>query len=460
MRILAPYFGNTIYTTSGTITIILLALSIGYKVGGTLADKYNSPVFFYGLICISGILTGLSHLFMGFLLPSLSLLLPLDTGPLLAGILFMLVPNILFGMLSPFAIKLQTTQIAKTGNVAGSTYFWSTLGSITGSLVSTFYLIPYLGLDASLRLSYIVVLFLGAFGLLLHKKKSKVIIAGIVIAMISSQAQTFPARAANHIIEGVYEKILVTDITYKGRPTRVLTQNTNSSAATFLDGSDLVFDYTKYVELTPAFLTFTPTSALSLGAGAYSVPKWLHQTYPNLQNDVVEIEPKLEAVSKQYFSLPTTPLISTYVDDGRHFLAHTDKKYDLVFVDMYSSRLGVPSHAATTEFFTLLKSRTNPSGVIIMNLIGNLSDPTSPALSQLRTITSVFPNLYVFGVSSATENTRQNIMVFIGPPPNTQHPLWKEYASHLVPPSAIDLHNQPLLTDDLNPIDLLYAKSI
>jgi len=106
VRILSPFFGNTIFTFSSVITVILAALSLGYYFGGRLADKRPSEKLFYSIIVVSGLTVFLLHILSLLVLPALSQQFSLMFGPLVASSLLFLLPAFLLGILSPFVIKL------------------------------------------------------------------------------------------------------------------------------------------------------------------------------------------------------------------------------------------------------------------------------------------------------------------------------------------------------------------
>lgn len=165
LRILSPFYGNTIFTVSSVITVILAALSLGYYVGGKLADRHPSTRVFFGIILISGLALLLLHFLGAIILPILSLLLSISTGPLVSSMFLFLVPALLLGTLSPYAIKLQSVQFPQegVGSVAGKIFFWSTLGSIVGSLLAGFVLIPKFGIDQIIIANGMVLFFSRAF---------------------------------------------------------------------------------------------------------------------------------------------------------------------------------------------------------------------------------------------------------------------------------------------------------
>jgi len=150
-RVVAPYFGNSIYVWGSLISVFLLALSIGYFLGGILADrmpKYQvlaAVIFAAGcLILLVPVLQEPVGLFLSDLEWDIRLL------ALLAVSAYFLAPSILMGMVSPYVVKLKTTQLAVLGRSAGNIYAVSTLGSISGAFLVSFVLITTFGTRAIL----------------------------------------------------------------------------------------------------------------------------------------------------------------------------------------------------------------------------------------------------------------------------------------------------------------------
>jgi len=124
-RILSPYYGNTIFTVTSVITIVLAALSVGYYYGGKLADKHPSEKLFYSIILFSGLGVLFLHLLNLYVLPLLGYELSIITGPIISSVVLFFFPSFLLGMLSPFAIKLQLDRFPKqgTGSLTGKCFF-------------------------------------------------------------------------------------------------------------------------------------------------------------------------------------------------------------------------------------------------------------------------------------------------------------------------------------------------
>ncbi len=145
-RVLAPYFGNSVYVWGSLISVFLLALSIGYWLGGIVADKRPNLTTLAAVLAAAAICTlvlPLVYLPAGQFIADLGL--EFRFSVLLASVLFFLAPSVLMGMVSPFAIKLSATGLDAIGRTSGRVYAISTLGSISGALAVSFFLIQWLG---------------------------------------------------------------------------------------------------------------------------------------------------------------------------------------------------------------------------------------------------------------------------------------------------------------------------
>lgn len=481
MRILSPYFGNTIYTVSSVISVVLAALSAGYFFGGKLADRRPSRALFFGLIFAGGLSVSGLYLLVVLLLPVLGYALPIISGPLIASLFLFFLPSFLLGTLSPFAIKLQHISFPEkgAGSIAGEIFFWSTLGSIAGSLGAGFVLIPKFGISNIILSVGAVLTILGFLPLFIMNPKSKIyrvyfkpllllIIGSILIAVFFSEVES---NSIIYSVDGVYEKITIFDDDFGGRPARFFQQDRSNSGAMFLDSGDLVFDYTKYYAL---YRVFNPDvkRALVIGGGMYSITKSLLAELPEADVDAVEIEPLLYELAKQYFNVKDDPRFQNYIGDGRRFLYDAVAHYDLIFGDAYYSLFSIPSHLATEEFFKIVRSKLNADGVFIANFIGSLSR-SLPALtlSEIKTFKGVFPNSYVFATESPKLAKPQNLIlvgvngdrkidfnapVFI----ENKNEIIKGLRGKLVDLERFNFSMYQKLTDDFAPVEYMTSKLI
>lgn len=473
-RILSPYFGNTIFTVSSVIGIVLAALSLGYYFGGKLADAYPAEKVFYSIILFSGLSVVLLHVLAMFLLPVIGYRLSIVSGPIISAIILFFCPSLILGTLSPFAIKLQEKNFPQKGigSISGEMFFWSTLGSIFGSLFTGFVLIPQFGINQIVLSTAIVLILLGFIPLLIIGSKKfffNLIIVGI-IAMLSASI-FFIDKPKNVVFsrDGVYEKMTIYDGEYAGHPTRFFKQDRSISGAMFLDSDELVFDYTKYYAV---YRLFNPDikQALVIGGGAYSIPKALLKDLPNATVDVSEIEPSLYELVQTHFNVKKSERLNNFTDDGRRLLHDTNKQYDLIFSDVYYSLFSIPFHFTTKEFFEIAKSKLGNNGVFVANLIGDLSrQKSSLIMSELKTFQAVFPNSYYFAVDSPGKIGSQNI-IFVGYNSDqkidlsdsnlskNENPIIRSLAKKRINPDRFELSPYTTLTDNYAPIEYLTSR--
>lgn len=481
VRALSPHFGSTIFTVSSVISVILAALSVGYYVGGKWADTHPSQQWFFGIILVSSLVVLLIHFLSILILPLLSLTLSLAVGPLVASFVLFFVPAFLLGMLSPYAITLQTLLVPEEGigSVTGQMFFWSTLGSIIGSLLAGFVLIPFLGIDMIFIGTGVVLFLLGLVPLLLlgldRGRLVKSVLVFVVLVGLSTMMIHQIEGAALYTHDGVYEKLTIYDTTdLEGRPIRLFQQDKSASGAMFLDTddpTDLVFDYTKYYRLY-TLLKPDVATALVIGGGVYSVPKALQAELPEATIIVSEIEPSLYELAQTYFAVtPNDKLVNSTLD-GRRLLREHEGSLDLIFSDVYYSLYSVPSHFTTKEFFTLAKEKLAPEGVFIANLIGDLTrQEPSLIFSEIKTFQNVFENSYVFAVDSPTQRDPQNIML-VGHNSETsfdfqssvvtEHgdPFIRTLGDKLVDLERFELSPYQIMTDNHAPVDWLTAQVV
>jgi spermidine synthase len=179
-------------------------------------------------------------------------------------------------------------------------------------------------------------------------------------------------------------------------------------SACYLNGSNsAVFEYTDYFNmgfvLNPGI-----ESVLFIGGGGLSGPKQFLEYYPGVTVDVVEIDPEVVRVAREYFYVPDDPRLNVHIADGRAFLGSAGT-YDLIVLDAYSKTY-VPFHLMTLEFFEALAEHLNPGGVVVSNLISSIIGDTSNLLmAEVRTVEMVLPQVYLFTTRSRSTSMVQNI---------------------------------------------------
>lgn len=476
VRMLTPYYGSSLAVFSSVLSIILAALSVGYWYGGKRADRLHSFDDLYRIITISGVLVLLLLLIAQVVLPKIALSVGASLGPLIFSSAFFFAPAFLLGIVSPYIIKLQSEATAsdKLGSVVGQTFFWGTVGSISGSLLTGFWLLPSFGVQQTISGVGILLIVVGLLVPLLIRRPKQVLFSvatlSLMILLLLASQQFAKQQAAQYVFygEGRYSSIKISDVILNGRIARLLNRDTNNSSATYLTDDEPVFNYIRFATLYKELHTETK-SMLMLGGGAYTLPRYLAKTDPELALDIVEFEPVLFQLAQTYFDYTPTATTRNFSLDARVFLAQTDTTYDVIFADTFGTDLAAPFHLTTVEFYELLRSRLNPDGILILNYVG-IPKTTRPSLtgSVIKTLNAVFPTLSAFGMQARDQTKLQNIM-FVArngeTPLRTEDIILQTAAGEMVPIDnlALDIKSfQPafeyILTDDHAPVERLMAK--
>ena len=381
-RILIPVFGSSIYTWGSLIGVILTGLSLGYHIGGKLADK--NPNFLK--LCLVIFSAGLYIIFIPFIAPTLTtsfiqFVSDSQFASLFAVFTLLIVPIFLLGIVSPYAIKLATRRLAELGNVSGNLYSLSTIGSIVGTFLTVFVLIPTFEINYIIfGLGVTLMVFSSLFGLARFPKVLAVFVVFLLL-FFPSISSSSTGTVMVHTGTLVYEKETLyshLDVSDRGN-IRTLYLDGNIHSQMYKDKPDeLVNTYTKYFHL--GFL-FNPNAkdVLFVGGGGFSGPKNFLSMYSDVLIDVVEIDPDVISAARDYFNLPVDNAgsrLMIYNDDARNFLSKTEKKYDLIILDAFSKNY-VPFHLMTLEYFQLLDKKLTSDGIIISNNIGSMTGDRS-----------------------------------------------------------------------------------
>ncbi|MDR5702045.1 MAG: fused MFS/spermidine synthase, partial [Armatimonadota bacterium] len=290
-RVLAPYFGNSVYVWGSLISVFLGALSAGYYLGGKIADRWPSLAVFSGVVFLAGLLVTPIPLFAPAVLETIALR---DYGPranpLLAAFILFALPSVVMGTISPYAVRLRAKTVATMGNVAGRLYALSTVGSIAGTLLAAFVLIQLTGVRLIIHLLGLLLLALGVLSWLQARRLEATVAAFLVLVLAGAMVTVSSTGSASYKVferDTVYHRITVTD---EGRVRYLKLDNYWQSALDMDDPLRSVFSYTDYMHIP---LVFAPHArrALLIGLGGGTIPLQYHESYPQLSMDVVELDP-------------------------------------------------------------------------------------------------------------------------------------------------------------------------
>lgn len=465
-RVFAPFLGTSLYVWTALIGVVLGSLSVGYWWGGRLSDRYPSwralslillvPAFYFALVG-------------RFKWPVLAMLA--DTGgdvrimAVIAAVVLFAPPAVVLGMVSPYAVRLRLNDLAHSGATVGTLYALSTLGSIAGTFAAGFFLIPLFGSTAIIYGIALGLLALSLVASLRSDTALKVAALAVIVLAGWGAARVSESLAADGMVylETPYNTAMVVEAQRNGRPVRELLLGNEHSSARYLEGEELVYEYTKYYDLVRHFRPGAQ-QALMLGGAGYSYPQHFLREFPAARLDVVEIDPGVTQLAREHFGLQADDRLRIFHEDGRTFLNRSGTQYDVVFGDAFSSYHSLPFQLATVEAVQALHDRLTTDGVAIINVIGSIEGDTGRFTRAIyHTFDEVFAETYLFPVYTDRADTVQNIMLVALKEPyagdwQDDSAALQEYLDRRWQSSVTE--DIPALTDDYAPVDALIAPMV
>ncbi len=463
-RLLSPYLGASTYVWTSLIGVILAALSLGYWLGGRIADKKPDLKVLAFVIFLAGSLVSVTILLKDLILALIaesSAILELKS--VIAALLLFAPASVLLGFVTPYAVKLKMSSLADTGKIVGRLYALSTVGSILGTFAAGFFLIPFVGSEKTL---YLIGASLIALSILLVpfalKPFNLMVLIMFVCAVGVNEFRAFYLFQTKELrdIDTEYSRVQIFQTTDNhGTPIRALVIDPYFvQSGMFLDSDELVFAYAKYYHLIRHFKPdFNET--LMIGGAGYSFPKDYLKTYKTAKMDVVEIDPQMTEIAKKYFRLEENPRLNIIHQDGRIFLNRAaSNKYDAVLMDAFGSLFSVPFQLTTIEAVEQINRVLKSDGIVIFNLGGAIEGDASRFLNaELKTYQQIFPQVYLFKVNADYTDTQLQNLIIVACKTQNLAPLQTDdteissllehfYGKHLQT-------NTEILTDDLAPVE-------
>jgi len=392
-RLLAPWFGDSTIVWANTIATVLVALSIGYAIGGRLADR--NPT-----------MQGMARWVLG--AAALLALVPFAAGPFLrlstqafadlSGGLFVgslvgvgvliAVPVLLLGIVSPYAVRLKVEKVGDAGRVAGRLYAIGTLGSLAGTFASSLLLIPLVGSRRTFLIFALIlaVVVLPALG---RRWLFGVVVAAVIAVLVALPVGSTKTVTSNGKV--IWEK--ETEYQYA----RVIEDSEGDRVLELNEGQAVHSVYREDQYLMGGYwnsmlvLSFTgenmPERVVNLGSAAGTVPRGLTHYFPDLEVDAVEIDDEVTEVGHELFD-SSDENITNHTADARPWLQSQEGTFDSILVDAYHQPY-IPFYLTTQEFFEVTLDRLNPGGTVSVN-VGHV--PGNDNLEKVLTATmrSVF----------------------------------------------------------------------
>jgi spermidine synthase len=372
-RLLAPYFGSSTIVWANLIGLILAALSLGYWLGGRVADRHPTRSVLGFVVLAAGLsiaaIPFVSRPFLDLTVKGLDeASLGAVVGSFFSVLCLFAPPVVLLGMVSPFAVRLAVSRLETAGAVAGRLYALSTMGSLLGTFLPALVLIPAIGTQRTFLVTAALVSGSACFVLGL-----RYVVVGVALAALVAVPPGAVKRQSGVIHEetSVYQYIQVVQ-----RPDgrRLLYLNEGVAVHSVwrpyavLTGGE----WDTYLALPP--LLGRPLDRVAiLGNAGGTTARALGVYYPKAAVDGVELDPAVTRVGRKYFGLDDNPRLTVHTADARPFLRMTKTRYDLIVVDAYHQPY-VPFYLATQEFFRLARERLAPGGILALNVAATPGD--------------------------------------------------------------------------------------
>jgi spermidine synthase len=441
-RIMAPFFGVSLYIWTGILSITLLCLAVGYYAGGLYSrnrPKEKLHAVFYFIPALSSFALLTSALVYPITLGSLARISLLG-GTFVSSIILLSAPLVAMSALNPILVAIERSATENEGDAgAGWVFFVSTIGSVFGVIVAAFCLIPNFSNQLSILMIAATLGILTLGGVTVHRnlpRRSRVtgsvlaglgvigsaIIAGSHIAANPSQIGYVPISKSWTVVArypSAFGSLKVVDVPLEevvdvaasaqteGGGVRVMDNDGIFQDGIFADGrSAFLFPY--MLETVATNLVPESRRVLVLGLGAGFIPRYFAQR--GAQVDVVEINAQTLRVAKAYFGYNPGKETKIYFEDARTFVRRCDSDYDVVLVDLFAGD-GIPEHLLTKEFFDDVRRCLTNTGVFGMN---SWTDSGANDLLRhiLSTVTHSFGRVAVFGLARTYSGSITNAYLF------------------------------------------------
>ena len=461
-RMVAPYFGSSLYVWATVIGITLLALAIGYFAGGVVADKYSGPNSLLWILLAASLFLILMHVSAQWLTIAFENINP-GVAVVLVSMALILPPLIFLGMVPTFLIQKVSAMADNAGRSTGIVYAVSSASGIVALPLFGFFIIPRYGLTLP---SIVIGLAVGSvpFAKLIARKRylSLLFVFAALLSFRAIKTQR-PGKAVDvkYYSEGLLGQLLVADVTNdQGQQVneRVLFVNRIIQTGVDLNTAKPEWDYTYYAYTICSKLS-KKSDALILGLGGGTMANIL-QNDLGFNVDAVELDQRIAEVARQYFAL--NGKVNVVVDDARHYLEETKKKYDVILFDVYRAEAPAP-HVFTLESLAKSKSLLKDDGLIVVNFNGFLQGRTGlPARSIYKTLLAAGLEARIIPTPGAEANRN---LLFVASKKkqdfsSTQSPLLlsgqqTEIETQFLDPQAVDINDAVVLTDDKPILELL-----
>ena len=407
-RLLGNIYGSSNLIWAVIIGLILIYLTVGYSLGGKLADKHPEYKLFYKILMWGSLTVALVPMVSRPVLRLSanafdSLNLPVLAGAFVAVIVLFSIPVTLIGMVSPFALKLALSDAQDAGKTSGRLSAISTLGSFIGTLLPVMVLIPLIGTYRNFLFFSTVLMIVASLGFFFYVdfrswlRYSWMPVLLILLWLFGAQGSDKNTENMIYEAESSYNYIQV--IEQDGY--RYLRLNEGQGMHSVYHPTELNYYGPWSQVLVAPFFNTAPHSLDSVeriaivGLAAGTTARQASAVYGDVQIDGFEIDPKIIDVGQTFFDMKE-PTLNVYTEDGRWGLEHSEALYDIISVDAYRPPY-IPWHMTTAEFFDIAANHLTGDGVLVIN-IGRSPQDRTLVNDLATTIRTVLPNVFVMDI--------------------------------------------------------------
>lgn len=413
-RIAAAYVGHSLYSWTAIISIVMLGISLGSWLGGRIADRWATQRALAWMLVLGGLFS-MSILLVDYFeaatqIEQLTWENPGYVARLASlGILLAFVPCLVLGCVSPMIVRLAMPAASDAGRVVGRIHALETAGSIAATFATGFWLISALG---TRPLAWGIGLLLVTIGILLLSEGRwwAMLAVALTLAGCTWYGASRGWMEGSCALESDYYCIKVQD-ELRGKETlRVLIlDRLVHSYSSLEDPERLEYEYERHYAGATAYQAqrTEDLSALFIGGGGYTFPRYMEARYPESTLHVIEIDPLVTETAYQVLGLSRDTEIVSYNEDARLFLdREPNRQYSLVFGDAFND-FSVPYHLTTHEFNQRVHSWLADDGLYVVNLIdGPRGDFLRAYIRTLRqTWAFVYPVMEHGDWGAASRNT-------------------------------------------------------
>lgn len=497
-RMASRQFGQSLFTWTTVIGLVLFGMTVGSYIGGRLADRVRGHALLTFLLIASALACVAAlpvHMLMADTTAFVGYSWPMQILIYVAALF--LLPSIVLGAIPPAAAKIAIQQTNAPGRTVGVVYAWGSIGSIVGTFLAGYLLIAAWGTHV-LLLALALALILIAIP---HARRTAtgtesrrpwltyawalaalivLIIATLPAAPVRTLAQRIGLREptpANAVYtdESQYSFIYVTEAPDQPGVREMFLDQLVHSQVTLGQPLDLKYEYEWVYEavLNTVYPMHEPVTAMVIGGGGYAFPHYLEAARPGSYVEVSEIDPAVTEAAFAAFGLPRDTTIAIYNMDARNRVDDLMRRkragedvpeFDCIFGDSINDYT-VPYHLTTHEFVQDIHTLLSDSGIYLLNMI-DMFDSGRFLGAVVATCRSVFPHVYVFN-TGRPEDVRDTFIVVSSKQPLNltkaadQIRTKYNYLGDLLPTEALDAliarTGSVMLTDDYAPVENFLA---